>query len=60
MVGKGDSPNGRNFDRDFVFRIRVKALHYWIRKGNPGKAAQAARDAFHLAKCKLRYRPLES
>lgn len=32
---------------DFSFRVRVKALHHWIRKGDPTKAAARAREVAH-------------
>lgn len=33
--------------QDFAFSVRVKALHHWLRKKQPGKAYAAACAAFH-------------
>jgi hypothetical protein len=40
--------------RSQAFMARVKAMHHWIRKGVPDKAAARAREVFSQAKFVLR------
>jgi hypothetical protein len=43
-------PGEARFVGSAATQIRVKAMHHWIRKGEPDKAYRAARDVFHALK----------
>lgn len=58
LIGSTDFKYGRVTDiGSFAFQSRRRAMLHWIRKGNPDKAYNSARECAHVANGILRVMP---